>query len=80
VVIFLQEALDYISANGVGGGNAGVQAHTDVRRNSRGGKVDILLIFLRLLAMQGKLTHTKINVQCYDNSCKQCFPCKKTLY
>jgi len=33
---------------------------TGVRRSfSRGGKVDILLIFFRLLAMQQKWTHTK---------------------
>jgi len=31
-----------------------------VRRNfSRGGKIDILLILFRLLAMQGKWTYTK---------------------
>jgi len=46
-----------------------------VRRNfSRGGKVDILLIFFWLLTMQRKLMYTKKeNVQCYANSCIQCF-------
>jgi len=43
---------------------------------SRGGKVDILLIFFRLLSMQCKWTYTK-NVQCYGNSCIDGFPCKK---
>jgi len=32
------------------------------------------------LAMQGKWTYTKTNVQCFGNSCMQCFPCKKTLH
>jgi len=53
-----------------------------IRRNySRGGKVDILLIFFWLLTMQRKLTYTKKeNVQCYGNSCIQYFPCKNTLH
>jgi len=52
-----------------------------VRRNfSRGSKANILLIFLWLLTMQRKPTYTKNNVQCYGNSCIQCFPCKKTLH
>jgi len=44
-----------------------------------GGKVDILLIFFSLLAMQRKRKYTK-NVQCYGNSWTQCFLCKKTLH
>ena len=43
------------------------------------GKVDILLIFSSLLAMQRKWTYTK-NVQCYGNSYIQCFPYKKILH
>ena len=48
-----------------------------VRRHfAGGGKVDILLTFFRLQAMQCKWTYTK-NVQCYGNSCIHGFPCNK---
>jgi len=58
----------------------GIQPAMDVRRNfSREGKVDILLIFSTLLAMQRKWTYTK-NFQCYGNSYTQCFPYKKILH
>ena len=51
-----------------------------VRRNFfRGAKVDILLIFFSLLAMQRKWTYTK-NVQCYGNNYNHCFPYKKLLH
>jgi len=51
-----------------------------VRRNfSRGCKVDILLIFLSLLAVQRKWTNTK-HVQCYGNNYIPCFPYKKILH
>jgi len=45
----------------------------------RGAKVDILLIFFSLLAMQRKWTYTK-NVQCYGNNYNHCFPYKKLLH
>jgi len=47
----------------------------------QGRKVDIVLIFFWLLATQRKVTYTKKkNVQCYVNSCMQCFPCTKTWH
>jgi len=51
-----------------------------VRRNffKGGGKVEILLILLSLLAMQRKWTYTK-NVQYYGNS-YSVFPVRKCLF
>jgi len=44
------------------------------------GKVDILLVFVKLLATQRKRTCPPKKVQCYSSSCIQCFPCKETLH
>ena len=52
------------------------RAHGCPQKLFQGGKVDISLIFFRLLSMQCKWTYTK-KVQCHGNSCIHGFPCKK---
>ena len=52
-----------------------------VRRIFSGvGKVDILLIFFRLLAMQGKWTYTKRKCPVLRQQLQTVFSCKKTLH
>ena len=52
--------------------------HGVSRNFSKGGKSTFAYLFLVVGDATQIDVHTKENVQCYDNSCIQCFPCKKT--